>query len=258
MFPDIPPLTVITNYLAIHMFKNILPVLIFLLGIITKGFGQTPVSIPDNFEDTPLPETYSKEWYALNLSKYRFDVQIVDGKLDITPFKEKPLAQCKVANGTMVGINHGEWGGKLIFLPADSTKSLVQIKSGNIQCIFPFKDKIYFLEGLAHGATNKGALYELEMKQNEWIPKKILDFDDAPRIHAIYHDTLFIVTHQNFYIVKDQKKELLFEHQFWGGLGAASISVFDERNVFLGIAAGIVKLDLTTKETKFYKYKVLQ
>jgi hypothetical protein len=55
------------------------------------------------------------------------------------------------------------------------------------------------------------------------------------------------------HIVEDFKKELVFKEVFWNSLYPNSIAVIDDKNVFLGIRSGIVKLDLTTKTFKFYK-----
>ena len=70
---------------------------------------------------------------------------------------------------------------------------------------------------------------------------------------AIYKDKFLIATFENFYIVQDFKKEIVFEKMFWRGLAPNSIAVLDDKNVFIGITSGIIKLDLTEKILKFYK-----
>ena len=49
------------------------------------------------------------------------------------------------------------------------------------------------------------------------------------------------------------QKELIFQDTFWSSLYPNSIAVLDDKNVFIGMRSGIVKLDLTTKTLKFYK-----
>jgi hypothetical protein len=70
---------------------------------------------------------------------------------------------------------------------------------------------------------------------------------------SIYQDKFLIATHERFYVVKDFKKELIFQDTYWSDLYPNSIAVFDDKNVFIGMRGGIVKLDLTTKTFKFYK-----
>ena len=138
-------------------------------------------------------------------------------------------------------------------MPADTTQKNIEIKSGNIKFIFKFKDKIYFIEGLAHLGYSGGALFELDAKDNKFTYKQLINFDDAPEAFTIYHDKFLIATHKNFYVIKDFQKELIFQDTFWSSLYPNSIAVFDDKNVFIGIRSGIVKLDLTTKTLKFYK-----
>src|SRR5947199_250824 len=81
------------------------------------------------------------------------------------------------------------------------------------------------------------------------IPKyqKVLDFEDAPEAFAIFEEKFLIVTHANFYIVKDFQKELIFKDAFWDTLYPNSIAAFNNANIFVGIRGGIVKIDLTNR-----------
>ena len=63
-----------------------------------------------------------------------------------------------------------------------------------------------------------------------------------------------MATIENFFRIKNFKKELVFEKEFWTGLSPYSIVVKDMKNVLLGIRGGIVKLDLTNKKFEFYKF----
>ena len=119
--------------------------------------------------------------------------------------------------------------------------------------IFNLKDKIYLIRSYAHLTTSEGEIYHLDTSNDNFTFTKVVDFEDAPEAFAIYKDRFFIATHENFYIVQDFKKKLIFKNTFWNGLYPNSIAVFDEENVLLGIRSCIVKLDLTNKTMKFYK-----
>ena len=229
----------------------------FTLAILTlfnlTSCGHSQVIIPKEFVETVPPKVGSNEWYSLNYSSNEFGVKIIDRKLEIKKINEVNECELSISNGKLIGVNRGEWGGKLTFVPADTTKNSMEIKGGNIKFIFTFKDKIYFIEGLAHMGYSGGAMYELYTKNNKFTYNKLVDFDDAPEAYTIYQDKLLIATHENFYIVKDFQKELIFQNTFWSSLYPNSIAVFDDKNVFIGIRSGIVKLDLTTKTLKFYK-----
>ncbi len=145
-------------------------------------------------------------------------------------------------------------GGRLTFVPADTTKNKKIIRYGNIKFIFAFNARIYFIEVNGGPGFSDGALYELDTTNNNFACKRILDFEDAPEAYTVYNDKIFIASHENFYVVKDFTKRLIFKDTFWSSLYPNSIAVIDEKNVFLGIRGGIVKLDLMTAVIKFYKY----
>jgi len=232
--------------------------LTFLVMVSMISCRHKTVTIPVDFIETTPPKYGSEEWYSLNYSKNEFSVNSNNGQLEINKVGKviNKVHECelRLPNGILTGIDKGEWGGSLTFNSTDSTIKPVEIKSGNIKFIFKFKDNIYFIEGLAHMSFREGALYELETTNDSFIYKKLLDFVDAPEAFTIYRDKFLIATHENFYVVKDFKKELVFKDTFWRSLYPNSIAVIDDKSVFLGIRSGIVMLDLTTKTMKFYKY----
>jgi len=219
---------------------------------------QKTINIPLDFIETTPPKNGSPDWYTLNYSNNEFRVTTNYGQIAINKVEKVrqkgDKCELRLPNGTLVGIDRGEWGGALTFSSTDTTMNPVEIKTGNIKFLFTFKDKIYFIEGLAHLSMSEGALFELDTVDESFTYKKLLDFEDAPEAFTIYGDKFLIATHENFYVVKDFKKELVFKGTFWSGLYPNSIAVIDNKNVFLGIRSGLVKLDLTTKTMKFYKY----
>jgi len=224
-----------------------------LLTLCFASYGQNYQSIPKDFIETIPPKVESEEWYKLNNSHNEFGVKISNGKLAIEKTKENNKCSLKITDGTLVGMDGGEFGGQLIFEPDDKTKSTIKINRGNVKYIFNYKDKIYFILGYAHMATSTGALYELERKNNDFTSKILIDFGDAPQAFTIYKDKFLVATFENFFIVQDFKKELVFEKIFWYALYPNSIAVVDDENVFVGIRGGIVKIDLKEKTLKFFK-----
>jgi hypothetical protein len=233
--------------------ERILLLFTFLQVFITASSGQTTMKIPKEFVEAEPPKVGDNKWYSLNHSQNEFGVKIIDGKLDIKKITEKSKCELKISGGTLIGIDRGEWGGQLILKPDDTTKKTIDIKSGNIKFIFNYNGKIYFIEGLAHMGISEGAIFELDIISNKFNFTKLIDFDDAPEAFTIYKDKFLIATHENFYIVQDFKKELIFKKTFWCSLYPNSIVALDDKNVFVGIRSGIVKLDLTDRVVKFYK-----
>jgi hypothetical protein len=96
-------------------------------------------------------------------------------------------------------------------------------------------------------------LFELERINNDFIFKLLVDFEDAPFAFTIYNDTFLVATFENFYKIKDFKKELIFKNTFWYSLYPNSIAVLNDKNIFIGMRSGIAKVDLTKRTLKFYK-----
>lgn len=230
--------------------------LVIMQVFVMAGCKHASSIIPSDFHEAVLPKLGTKEWSSLNHSSNEFEVSLVDRKLKITKVEEvAKMAKCelKIPGGTLIGINRGEWGGQLTFLPVDTTTKAIEIKQGNIEQIISYKDKLYFLEGLTHDGYSAGALFELTVSGSSFTYHKLVDFDDAPSTITSYKGMFFVATNKNFYVVQDLKKKLIFKDVFWGGLYPNSIAPVDEKNMFLGIRGGVVKLDLTDKTLRLYK-----
>jgi hypothetical protein len=224
----------------------------FLMQAACQQFSMT---IPPEFIETQPPTYGTNEWHELNYSMNEFGVKIVNGSLEIKKVDERHTCELIIPNGKLIGINRGEWGGQLTFIPKDSLKASIDIKGGNVKFLFQYNGKTYFIEGLAHLSYSGGALYELNIKDTVFTYEKLIDFEDAPEAFTIYNDKFLIASHCNFYVINNFKKEIVFKDTFWSSLYPNSIAAFNDKNVFVGIRSGIVKLDLTTKNLKFYKYK---
>src|SRR4051812_29134974 len=99
-----------------------------------------------DFLETKLPRYLSKEWLVLNNAPISFKVSVVDNKLTINKDERHGQAELAIGDGKLIGLNHGEWGGALMFKRKSSQTDT--IKSGNIVDIFKFQNQTYFLEGL--------------------------------------------------------------------------------------------------------------
>lgn len=143
------------------------------------------INIPSDFIETKPPEPGSEEWHSLNRSLNEYNVENIKGQLKISYAKERNNCELITQKGKLQGIDNGEWGGKLTFIPKDITKDKIEIKEGNIKGIFSFQNNIYFIEGLAHLGINKGALFRLDESKVGYNYTKILDLEDAPEAYSI-------------------------------------------------------------------------
>ncbi|MBK0380366.1 hypothetical protein [Mucilaginibacter segetis] len=205
----------------------------------------------DDFVETNPPKYLSKEWSELNFSK-SFKVSIVEGVLKINDDdKLHGRVLLNIEGGELIGLNHGEWGGALLYKGKAGT--IDTIKKGNIVGILNFQNQIYFIEGLAHGSFNSGALYKLIKKRNKFIYDKVLNLEDAPQVSLVLKDKLLIASFSNFYVFKNGKIETVFKKMFWDSLYPNSIAVLNNET-YIGIRGGFVKLNIPDKTIKFYRY----
>jgi hypothetical protein len=212
------------------------------------------IRIPDDYIETEPPKLYSKEWLSVGNSLHDFGVKIVNGELLINPISEAQIHDLRIKGGLLQGMNHGEFGGELIYIPDGKPKKSIKIKDGNVKFLYSLNNKIYFIEGLAHLSIDEGALFEIDTTSHPFSYKQIIDFGSSPEAFAIFQNELLIVTNKYFVIVHDNKKEIIFKDLFWDGLYPNSIAVLNRENVFVGIRGGFVKIDLINKSFKFYKY----
>ncbi|MFC5284912.1 hypothetical protein [Pedobacter alpinus] len=164
----------------------------------------TNTNIPKDFVES-APSQLKKESYSNN----KFGVEINNGKLKIKKVNDTNECGLIISNGKLIGIDRGEWGGKLSFTPNDKSKKSFQIKEGNIKFIFKLSNNLYFIEGLAHDKINEGTLYKLVAHKNSFSYKKIYYFNEAPEVFKIFQNKLIIATKKNLYSFHNLKKVLI-------------------------------------------------
>lgn len=228
-------------------------ILITTLLFTTRSHAQLHIKVPSRFVETQPPATTGKEWHRLNASNKEYRVRNVEGTLKIDRATDINWSLLDIPGGRLKGVDHGEFGGSLTFIPNDNTQQPIEIKEGHVRFVFSFHSKVYFIEGHSHMGFIGGALYELTRTGNNFGYKKLLDFEDAPEALTIYKDRLLIAGYQSFYIVNNFKTETIFKQTFWTGLYPNSIAAFDDEHVFIGMRGGIVKLDLIKRSMVFYK-----
>ncbi len=232
--------------------KTILTLLILTTGtVFSQEYRLT------DFVETKLPKVGSDEWFELNHSRNEFKVSVTNGKINIAK-AEDPIkgtfSTLEIENGQLIGSDHGEWGGKLEFIPT-GTNDKKLIKEGNVKFVFRFKNEIYFIEGLAHLSTDTGTMYRLDSINDNFVVVKLIEFEDAPAAMEILGDSIFIASHQGFFVINDLNKEKIFESTFWSGLYPNSVVVIDNKNIYIGHRGGFTKLDIINKDIQFFKFK---
>ncbi len=212
-------------------------IILLILFISTNSFGQSKIEIPTNYKITEIPKENSTEQRKLNYSN-DISIRLQENKIETFSTPRKIDSELKFKNGVLVGSDNGEWGGKLVYKTGEKE---ILIKEGNIVSLFEFEGKICFLEGLAHGSTNYGEIYEIEYSKGIFTYKKILELPDEPEVFQIFNKKIYIATFENFVVVNNWKVEKLMKG-FWESLYPNSLIIENENHIFMGIRGGIVEL----------------
>lgn len=222
--------------------------------VLTKATAFSQEYKVTEFLETELPRVGGAEWFELNHSSNEFRVSIDQGEIKIDKAVDEKEVILETDVGRLIGSDHGEWGGKIEFIPKGTTdKKLIQ--EGNVKFIFRYNDGIYFIDGLAHLSTSTGAMYRLDRKADTYVPVKVVEFEDAPEAICILDDNIFIASHRTFFLVRALNKETIFENTFWSSLYPNSVAVIDNQNIYIGHRGGFTKLDIQNKEIRFFKFR---
>ncbi len=227
--------------------KNII---ILILFISISSCAQPKIEIPSNYKQTKIPKENSAEHQELNYSD-DISIELKENLIITFPTPRKSDSKVKFKDGLLIGTNHGEWGGKLIY-KVDKTE--VIIKEGNIISLFELDGKTYFLEGLAHLSTNYGEIYEVEYFNKTITCKKVLQLPDEPEVFQIFNKKIYIATFENFLIINNWKIENKIKG-FWSSLYPNSLIIENENHIFMGIRGGIVEIIPSGKQLKLYTKK---
>lgn len=118
------------------------PIIILTILVLTIGtaFGQDYKL--EDFVETNLPKVGSDAWYELNHSRNGFKVSIENGVVKVDKADDERDALLEIDMGRLIGSDHGEWGGKIEFIPKGTSDKKL-IKEGNVKFIFRTQRRIY-------------------------------------------------------------------------------------------------------------------
>ena len=234
-----------------------LRILINAILIFNACYLSAQLTLEKDFAVSKPPVIASKNWFMLNhAGKNHFETVIVNGTLRINRTNYIDSIEFQLPKGRLVGIDHGEWGGSLRFIPHDAGTPLIPITSGNIRFIFSFAGSIYYIDALAHLGINEGKMFRLDTAGLQSQPVMVMEFDSAPEAITVYDNKLLIATHGSFFVVDEQmQKRKIFDEAFWASLYPTSVAVRDMGHVYMGVRGGIVEFNLETRTFIFHLYK---
>lgn len=161
----------------------------------------------------------------------------------------------QTADGYLVGLNKGEFGGGLYFIKPDGLDGYEMAGYLNIRSIFEYNSKYFAIEGLAHLGGQRGQIIEIYKEDTVWKYKSLTKLIEAPALITDYKNETIIVTSQ--YVLKFGKdfkvQEVLKSPIYWGMLYPSSILI-DKSDLYLAMRQGVLKIKTfdTVPEYEWY------
>lgn len=107
-----------------------------------------------------------------------------------TPTGKAPM-ELDVPGGRLVGMDRGEWIGRLLFRGLDGQE--FKIADGNVKGILPWDDGVIVLFGLTHRNVDSGHAMFFKEEAGRWWSKFIGDLGGAPRAVTVIDDKTIAV-----------------------------------------------------------------
>jgi hypothetical protein len=158
----------------------------------------------------------------------------------------------EVSDGYLVAGEQGEFGGILYwFSKTDTGKYLIEW--GNFHSFLKRDNKIYTIEGSAHGSACKGSILEMKQDSGKWHTETFLNLNSAPFIIKSYKRNSFIVLSSSGMYLIDKKKRIqtLMDGYLWEYSLYPNSIVIKNKIIYAGVGIGIIKYNLAAKKEEW-------
>jgi len=161
-----------------------------------------------------------------------------------------------VDDGYLIGIDQGEWGGRILWYSKDG-KEKYKISDDQISDFIRKDGHIYAIEGLLHTYTSKGSFIELRKINSKWVSQLVTKLPFAPFGIAINSKNNFVIGTSNNIIEmrKDGHYTILCDKPVWNAfddnyLDPKSLLIKNDI-LYAGMKKGVLRYDLRTKEERW-------
>lgn len=206
------------------------------------------------------PKNYN-EWKALEGSLNEWNIADTDG-IKVKLYKSQSIDKYNfntltVSDGLFLSVYTGESGGALYFYPNSDKNKKYKVKDGYIWQLYEIGDENYALEAFPFSNPQNGKILKLKKKFSKWISQEIIDINDIPYCTINVGDnTMYLVTYNKLIkLVNNKISEVIIDNAFWKGLYPNS-ALYKDGYIYIGMRAGIAKVDIKSKEIHFYTPKI--
>jgi hypothetical protein len=144
--------------------------------------------------------------------------------------------------GTLVGTNHGEWGGGLSLIDA-KVSAAQHILDKNVLQLLPVRSGVLVLTGLRHLDLDEGALWLYEKNSTgSWSIRKLADLDAEPSFASSVGRDIFVVDHRGVSRLDQALNIRRIASLPLDDLRPVSVAEDAQGRIYLGMNAFVVRL----------------
>jgi hypothetical protein len=174
----------------------------------TLGAAQVPrapAHLPGGWIAVPPPAPESEQAICANWADTTWLASLGpdSAELHITPDSREPMADSvSAAGGWLVGYNHGEFGGDILWRPQHGGE--ITIAKDNLVAFVPVAGGLLGLAGLAHLGINEGRLLAFHRGPDDtWKITTLMALGAEPRAYSLLaRDTLLVVAMGSVLLLK--------------------------------------------------------
>ncbi|SFR85600.1 hypothetical protein SAMN05216570_0036 [Dyella sp. OK004] len=203
-----------------------------LLLIALAATVSPPVTIQDASQtpkgwvaiDQPNTDT---GWRCANYSRQEWAVAgDLQHGIQVTPHKQTQQITLELTDGTLVGTNHGEFGGAIQWIGRNSPSQVIAPSAHPVAMTTRGSD-VFVATGLAHMTLNTGNIIKLHhTKDGSWQTSKVMDLGEAPNAGVRIDDNTWVLLTTNGVTKIDLAKltkEQIYRNSNWWKLYGNSI-----------------------------------
>lgn len=172
------------------------------------------------------PETEA-QWRCANYSQQEW---VVSGNsaqsVSISPYEHASEIKLTQPDGELIGINHGEFGGRIEWIGQDAVRRVL-VPDKNPVAFTIRGDDVFVATGLAHMGIDSGEIIKLHrVRSGTWQVSTVMDLGEAPNAGTRISDVAWILLTTNGVTkvnLLKLTKEQIYRNKNWGMLYANSI-----------------------------------
>ncbi len=204
------------------------------------------------FKDSLVPKNGRGDLYDITQSPNRFIVSASRDSLRIKRFNEHidtTMCQLTIPQGILEGHTLGSAGGYLLrFSNVESAKPDT-IFDRAVQHIVGAHRTVYFSSSIWNPTDRYGHLYILDTVRSAYKAKLVAEFEYPIRQICVVHDSLYLLTGGKLYRMQYGRAVYITDIPF-----TCNSMTGSGRYLFFGMSGAYARLDMRTKQLRYFVY----